>query len=93
MIPKTAAIAVAGNNGSRGTIHQVPKGSFGHCGHTGQSIFFSREKKMCVVILTNATRCLNKRSGFKGYDYGIVCKMREEIHNAIKNDLTLEGIL
>ena len=70
-----------------------PKGSFGHCGHTGQSIFFSREKDMCVVILTNATRCLNKRSGFKGYDYGIVCKMREEIHNAIKNDLTSEGIL
>lgn len=70
-----------------------PKGSFGHCGHTGQSIFFSREKDMCVSLLTNATRFLNKRSGFKGYDYGIVCKMREEIHNVIKNDLTSEGIL
>ncbi len=64
-----------------------PKGSFGHCGHTGQSIFFNREKDMCVVILTNATRFLSMRSGFKGYDYGKIMKMREEIHNAIFRDL------
>lgn len=64
-----------------------PKGSFGHCGHTGQSIFFNREKDMCVVILTNATRFLNIRSGFKGYDYGEIMKMREDIHNAIFDDL------
>lgn len=74
-----------------------PKGSFGHCGHTGQSIFLNREKEMCVVILTNATRFLNKRSGFKGYDYGRdygkICKMREEIHNAVYSDLTEQGLL
>lgn len=63
------------------------KGSFGHCGHTGQSIFFNREKDMCVVILTNATRYLNMRSGFKGYDYGEIMKMRERIHNEIYKDL------
>ena len=65
-----------------------PKGSFGHCGHSGQSIFFNREKKLCVIILTNATRFLNKRSGFKGYDYNIVCNMRREIHNEILKDLS-----
>ncbi len=65
-----------------------PKGSFGHCGHTGQSIFFNREKEMCVVILTNATRFLSMRSGFKSHDYKIIMKMREEIHNAIQEDLS-----
>ena len=64
-----------------------PKGSFGHCGHSGQSIFFNREKDLCVVILTNATRFLNMRSGFKGYDYSEICKMRECIHNEILKDL------
>jgi CubicO group peptidase (beta-lactamase class C family) len=64
-----------------------PKGSFGHCGHAGQSIFFNREKDLCVVILTNATRFLNMRSGFKGYDYNEICKMRECIHNEILKDL------
>ena len=63
-----------------------PKGSFGHCGHSGQSIFFNREKDMCVIILTNATRFLNMRSGFNGYNYGEIMKMREEIHNAILQD-------
>ena len=63
------------------------KESFGHCGHTGQCIFFNREKDMCVVILSNATRFLSMRSGFKGYDYGEIMKMREEIHNAIYDDL------
>lgn len=64
-----------------------PTGSFGHCGHTGQSIFFNREKNLCVVILSNATRCLNKRSGFKGYDYRVIMKLREDIHNEIYADL------
>ena len=42
---------------------------------------------MYVVILTNATRYLNMKSGFNGYDYGIVCKMRENMHNAVYEDL------
>ena len=42
---------------------------------------------MYVIILTNATRFLNMKSGFRGYDYNIICKMREDIHNAIYDDL------
>ena len=68
------------------------KGSFGHCGHSGQSIFFNREKQLCVIILTNATRFLNKRSGFQGYDYNIVCDMRRAIHNEILKDLLSQGV-
>lgn len=64
-----------------------PAGSFGHCGHTGTSMFFSREKNMYVIIFTNATRFLNMKNDFKGYDYGLIEKMREEIHNTIFEDL------
>ena len=53
-----------------------PVDSFGHCGHTGASIFFSCGKKMYVIILTNATRFLNMKDNFKGYNYGISEKMR-----------------
>ena len=49
-----------------------PIGSFGHCGHTGTSLFFNREKDLYVIILTNATRFLNIKNNFKGYDYGII---------------------
>jgi CubicO group peptidase (beta-lactamase class C family) len=70
-----------------------PKGSFGHCGHAGQSIFFNREKDLCVIILTNATRFANMKSGFKGYDYNVICKMREDIHNAIYSDLTEQNLM
>lgn len=70
-----------------------PKGSFGHCGHCGQSIFFNRQKNMCVVILTNATRFLNKRNGFKGYDYNVICEMRRSIHNEILEDLSQQNLI
>ena len=75
------------------TGNLFPKGSFGHCGHCGQSIFFNREKDMCAVILTNATRFLNKRSGFQGYDYSVVCEMRRCIHNEIARDLSEQGLI
>ena len=71
--------------------HQTGKlfqpGSFGHCGHTGTSMFMNRNKGLYAVVLTNATRFLNMRSDFKGYDYGEIMKMREEIHNAVYCDL------
>lgn len=70
-----------------------PKGSFGHCGHTGQSIFFNREKELCVVILSNATRFLNKKSGFAGYDYNKICELREYIHNSILKDLQEQSLI
>ena len=70
-----------------------PVGSFGHCGHSGQSIFFNREKKMCVVILTNATRFLSKRSGFEWHDYNVICEMRKALHNEILKDLSEQGLM
>lgn len=62
-------------------------GSFGHCGHTGQSFFIDRKENLFVIILTNATRFLNMKSNFTGYDYREICRMREEIHNEILTDL------
>lgn len=70
-----------------------PLGSFGHCGHTGCSFFMNREKNMYVIILTNATRFLNMKNNFNGYDYGVIMKMREDIHNEIYKDLQNGGLL
>ena len=63
-----------------------PKGSFGHCGHTGTSFFFNREKDMYAIILTNATRYLWLKANCYE-DYSLVCKMRENIHNKIAEDI------
>lgn len=63
-------------------------GSFGHCGHTGQSFFIDRKENLFVIILTNATRFLNMKSNFTGYDYNEICRMRKEIHNEILTDFT-----
>ena len=62
---------------------------FDRCGHTGCSIFFSRKKNMYAIVLTNATRHLNMKNEFNGYDYNLICKMREEIHNEIYRDLNV----
>ena len=63
--------------------------SFGHCGHTGQSIFFNKESKLYVIVLSDATiSTIKKGNG----DYNVVMKFREEIHKAIKEDL-LKGEL
>lgn len=71
-----------------------PIGSFGHCGHTGTSMFFSRKENMYVIILTNATRFANMKNNFNGYDYSkTTCKMREDIHNAIYADLSEQGMI
>lgn len=69
------------------------EGSFGHCGYTGQSVFFNRQKKMVVALLTNATRFLNVRSDFTGFDYANTGKMRTEVYNAIYADLTEQNLL
>ena len=71
----------------RQTGDLFPAGSFGHCGHSGQSFFINREQDMYVIILTNATRHANMKNNFKGYDYGEIKKMREDIHNMILRDL------
>ena len=68
-----------------------PIGSFGHCGHTGQSFFINREAKLSVIILTNATRHAKLKKA-KGY-YDDVMRMREELHNTIREDLIKEGMI
>lgn len=68
-----------------------PKGSFGHCGHTGTSMFMNRSEDLYVIILTNATRFLAMRNGFKGYNYDEIEKLREEIHNVICEDIGTRG--
>lgn len=62
--------------------------SFGHCGHTGQSVFFNRKSGLYVIILSDATLSTVKKYGAERYDE--VIKLREEIHNAIKKDLEKE---
>ena len=69
------------------TGNLFPTGSFGHCGHSGQSFFINREQDMYVIILTNATRHLNMKNNFNGYNYGEIMKLREDIHNEILSDL------
>ena len=68
-----------------------PNGSFGHCGHTGTSMFMNRSEDLYVIILTNATRFLNMRNCFNGYNYEEITKLREEIHNEISKDLGIKG--
>lgn len=43
---------------------------------------------MYAVILTNATRHLWIKNNCQyGYDYKVICKMRENIHNKILEDI------
>lgn len=70
----------------RQTGNLFPKGSFGHCGHTGTSFFFNRKKDIYAIILTNATRCLWLKNNCTE-DYSLVCRMREDIHNKIAEEI------
>ena len=60
-------------------------GSIGHCGHTGQSVFFDINTGLYVIVLSDATISTTKKYGREKYD--IVMRMREDIHNAISDDL------
>ena len=62
------------------------EGAIGHCGHTGTSLFFDRESGLYAIILSDATVTVTKNYG---YNYERVKLMRENIHNAIKEDLNL----
>lgn len=64
-----------------------PNGSFGHCGHTGTSIFVNKESGLYVIILSDATISAVKKYGKE--HYSDVEKMRENIHNLIKEELNL----
>lgn len=64
-----------------------PEGSVGKEGWTGQSFYFNRQKNLYVILLTNATRCNALKHG--GVKYNEICTMRQEIHKAIKEDLSI----
>ena len=68
-----------------------PVGSFGHCGNTGTSFFMNRESGLYVIALTNATRFSYMRRGFRTCDYSETMRMREALHNAIREDLEEQG--
>ena len=55
-----------------------PTGSYGHTGHTGQSVFVDPETGLWVVLLTNATYHISSSK---------VEKTRGEFHTALANDL------
>lgn len=63
-----------------------PAGSFGHAGHTGQSVFVNRESGLYVVILSDATAAVKCKYGKSRYEE--VCDMRRDLHAAIKEDLS-----
>ena len=69
-----------------------PVGSFGHCGNTGTSFFMNRESGLYAIILTNATRFSYMRRNFTTCDYSETMRMREEVHNAIYDDLKAQGL-
>ena len=62
-----------------------PTGSFGHAGHTGQSVFVDPNSGLYVVILSDATRTVKCKYGQSRYEE--VCAMRHDLHQAIKMDL------
>ena len=66
-----------------------PAGSFGHCGHSGVSFFINREKELFVIILSNITRCTYRNLNWQKRDYNITKRFREDVHNAIWDDLQL----
>ena len=64
-----------------------PPGSFGHIGHTGQSVFVDPKSGLYTVILSDARLCVNRKFG--GAESDEVEKMRRDIHSAIKKDMNL----
>lgn len=62
-----------------------PRGSIGHCGHTGQSVFVDPNSGFYVIILSDATASVMKKCGKVKYEE--VMQMRQKIHAAIGEDL------
>jgi CubicO group peptidase (beta-lactamase class C family) len=65
------------------------KGSFGHCGYTGTSMFFDREKQLYVVLLTNTARFAYREEASHEHVRGRCLKVRSSVHAAIKKDLDI----
>ena len=54
---------------------------FGHCGHTGQSLFVDPDTGLWVIILSDATVSTEKKYGKE--NYAEVKAMRSDLHRAI----------
>ena len=67
------------------------EGSFGHCGHTGQSVFADPKSGLYAIVLSDATVSTAKKYGHERY--AEVIAMRRDIHAAIKADLQQKGVL
>ena len=67
------------------TGNLFPDGSVGHCGHTGQSVFWNADSGLYVIVLSDATATVGKKYGSGSYER--VKRMRERIHAAIREDL------
>lgn len=65
------------------------KGSFGHCGYTGTSMFFDRSKDMYVVLLTNTARFAYRKEASHEHVRGRCYEVRSSVHAAIKKDLNI----
>ncbi|MBO5270971.1 MAG: beta-lactamase family protein [Clostridia bacterium] len=59
--------------------------AFGHCGHTGQSVFFDPKNGLYVIVLSDATVSTIHKYGKE--NYGEVIRMRGDLHAAIRADL------
>ena len=70
------------------TADLFPIGSFGHCGYTGTSLFFSREKDLAVAILTNAARFAYQKHPEHEFVRGQVTDLRIRLHQAIGKDIS-----
>ncbi len=64
-----------------------PTGSFGHCGHTGQSVFVNRESGLYVIVLSDATKSTYETFGHSHYE--TVKQFRADLHAAIRQDLRI----
>lgn len=62
-----------------------PVGSLGHCGHTGQSVFWDPDSGLYVIVLSDATATVGKKYGSGSYER--VKQMRADLHAAIREDL------
>lgn len=71
-----------------------PKGSFGHTGWTGTSVFLNRELDLYAVILTNTTRWTYVRENYQPVEIdSITHRIRQNLHDAIFCDLQAQALL
>ena len=65
------------------------KGSFGHCGYTGTSMFFDRKRQVYVILLTDTARHAYREDPSHEHVRGTCLAVRNTIHHAIKIDLNI----